>query len=213
MIKYTHNKSTLGYNMFTTHSFQMKIKQKKHKHFLKEKGECAMAKNWKFGEAVRAIMDGNKEAILDIGRRYPLFLNLASQVNEAGALLIDCVPEYCTARKIESVLKGDVVEKAETEDTEDGEEETPKKKKEKPAKKPAKKKVEPEDDDDDEDEGEDDWDEGDEGDEGEDEQPKKPAKKPAAKKKEKPAKKAKKAKKAEPEDDDDDDDDDDDWDV
>ena len=65
-----------------------------------------------------------------------MFLNLASQVNEAGALLIDCVPDYCTARKIESVLKGEVTEKAEVEETEE-EEETPKKK---PAKKaPAKK--------------------------------------------------------------------------
>ena len=66
-----------------------------------------MAKNWKVGEAVRAIMSGNKEDILDIGRRYPLFNNLASQTNEAGAKLLDCIPDYVTARKVESVLKGD----------------------------------------------------------------------------------------------------------
>lgn len=105
-----------------------------------------MARNWKFGEAVRAIQSGNKEDIMDIGRRFPLFANLAAQVNEAGMQLIDCVPEYCTARKIESVLKGDVQE---TEADEEVAEETPDKepakaekkapaKKEKEAKKPAK---------------------------------------------------------------------------
>lgn len=189
-------------------AFRGKCKSKQAKQVIKEKrkGECTMAKNWKFGEAVREIMAGNKEAILDIGRRYPLFLNLASQVNEAGALLIDCVPDYCTARKIESVLKGEVTEKAEVEETEE-EEETPKKK---PAKKaPAKKakKAEPEE----EDEDEEDWDEEEDDEEEEEETPKKPSKKPA-KKAAKPSKKpAKKSKKSEPEDDDDDDDDD--WDV
>lgn len=100
-----------------------------------------MAKNWKFGEAVRAINSGDKEAILDIGRRFPLFANLAAQVNEAGMQLIDCVPEYCSARKIESVLKGDVQE-SEGDDTEEAvEEEAPKApaKKEKAEKAPAKK--------------------------------------------------------------------------
>lgn len=101
------------------------------------KGGQTMAKNWKVGEAVRAIQGGNKEDILDIGRRFPLFANLAAQVNEAGASLLDCVPEYCSARKIESVLKGDVQE------TEDNEEEAedimPAPKKEKAEKKaPAK---------------------------------------------------------------------------
>lgn len=90
-----------------------------------------MAKNWKVGEAVRAIQAGNKEDILDIGRRFPLFANLAAQVNFAGVALLDCVPDYCTARKIESVLKGDVQE---TEDGNDeAEAETPAK-----AEKPAK---------------------------------------------------------------------------
>lgn len=92
-----------------------------------------MAKNWKVGEAVRAIKAGNKEDILDIGRRFPLFANLAAQVNEAGVALIDCVPEYCSARKIESVLKGDVQEAA---DDDREEEEAPAEKKA-PAKKAA----------------------------------------------------------------------------
>lgn len=107
-----------------------------------------MAKNWKFGEAVRAIKAGNKEDIMDIGRRFPLFLNLATQVNEAGVTLIDCVPDYCTARKIESVLKGDVQEsEAETED-EAVEEEAPKKPAKKVQPKKAAKKAESEDEED-----------------------------------------------------------------
>ena len=112
-----------------------------------------MAKNWKFGEAVRAIQAGNKEDIIDLGRRFPLFSNLAAQVNEAGIALIDCVPDYCTARKIESVLKGDVQEAAEGED-EGAEDEAPAKKapakaeKKAPAKKAAKKAEEEEDDED-----------------------------------------------------------------
>ena len=112
-----------------------------------------MAKNWKLGEAVRAIQAGNKEDIVDLGRRFPLFSNLAAQVNEAGMAIIDCVPDYCTARKIESVLKGDVQEAAEGEG-EGEEEEAPAKKapakteKKAPAKKAAKKAEDEEDDDD-----------------------------------------------------------------
>ena len=98
-----------------------------------------MAKNWKVGEAVRAIQAGNKEDIMDIGRRFPLFANLAAQVNEAGVAMLDCVPEYCTARKIESVLKGDVQESGDVED-EAAEDEAPAKKPEKEEKKaPVKK--------------------------------------------------------------------------
>lgn len=112
-----------------------------------------MAKNWKVGEAVRAIQSGNKEDIMDIGRRFPLFANLAAQVNEAGVALLDCVPEYCSARKIESVLKGDVQETPETETEEEVEEKPAKKapakeEKKAPAKKAAKK-VEEDDADDD----------------------------------------------------------------
>ena len=122
----------------------------------KQKANCQkedkiMAKNWKLGEAVRAIQAGNKEDIIDLGRRFPLFSNLAAQVNEAGMAIIDCVPDYCTARKIESVLKGDVQEAAEGDD-EGAEEEAPAKKapakteKKAPAKKAAKKAEEEEDD-------------------------------------------------------------------
>lgn len=108
-----------------------------------------MAKNWKLGEAVRAIQAGNKEDIIDLGRRFPLFSNLAAQVNEAGMAIIDCVPDYCTARKIESVLKGDVQESAEGED-EGAEEEAPAKKAPEKAEKkaPAKKEVKKDEDED-----------------------------------------------------------------
>lgn len=111
-----------------------------------------MAKNWKVGEAVQAIQAGNKEDILDIGRRFPLFANLAAQVNEAGVSLLNCVPDYCTARKIESVLKGDVQE-TEDEGTEEEAVETPapKKAEKKAAPKKAAKKDEAEEDEEDDD--------------------------------------------------------------
>ena len=110
-----------------------------------------MAKNWKVGEAVKAIKAGNKEDILDIGRRFPLFANLAAQVNEAGVLLLECVPEYCSARKIESVLKGEVQDSTEDDVVNEEEKETPKKAEKKPAKtdkKAAKKEEEEENDND-----------------------------------------------------------------
>jgi len=86
-----------------------------------------MAKNWKVGEAVRAIQAGNKEDILDIGRRFPLFAVLAGQTNEPGAKLLDAIPDYVTARKMESVLKGETEDSGEDADT-DKEEEAPKEK-------------------------------------------------------------------------------------
>ena len=108
-----------------------------------------MAKNWKMGEAVRAVKSGNKEDIMDIGRRFPLFLSLAAQVNEAGALLIDCVPDYCTARKIESVLKGDVQETEKEDEVEDEPaKEAPKKEKKTAKEKKAPEKEQDDDDDD-----------------------------------------------------------------
>ena len=98
-----------------------------------------MAKNWKVGEAVKAIKSGNKADILDIGRRFPLFANLAAQLNDARVQLLDCIPEYVSARKLESVLKGDVQPTEEEEETEV--EEKPAKKKA-PAKAKASKKEE-----------------------------------------------------------------------
>lgn len=110
-----------------------------------------MAKNWKVGEAVKAIQAGNKEDILDIGRRFPLFANLAAQVNEAGVSLLECVPEYCSARKIESVLKGDVQDSTEDDAADEEEEKEVPKKAEKKAAKPAKKVAKKEEEDEEED--------------------------------------------------------------
>lgn len=98
-----------------------------------------MAKNWKVGEAARAIQAGNTADILDLGRRFPLFTVLVAQTNEAGMKLLDCIPDYVSARKIESVLKGDAQEtEADTEDETTEEEEAPKKA---PAKKAPEKKA------------------------------------------------------------------------
>jgi len=96
-----------------------------------------MAKNWLVGEGARAIKSDNAADKLDIGRRFPLFAILVAQTNDAGMALLDAVPAYVTARKIEAVLKGDAGEAAgeagdEGEDSEDAEAEV---EEEKPAKK------------------------------------------------------------------------------
>ena len=98
-----------------------------------------MATNWTMSQATKAILAGNKEAIVDIGRRFPLTANaIAAMGNNEGALaIINALPEYVTARKIESVLK-DGVQESEEEAEEEVVEEKPAKK-EKAAKKPAKK--------------------------------------------------------------------------
>lgn len=111
-----------------------------------------MATNWTLAGATKEILSGNKEAIQDVGRRFPLTANaIASMGNNQGALtLINAMPDYITARKIEAILKDgvqesdDVEEAIETEE-EDVKEEKPAKK-EKAEKKPAKKEkeVEPE---------------------------------------------------------------------
>lgn len=145
-----------------------------------------MAKNWKVAEAVNAIRNGDKDAIADIGRRFPLFAVNAATVNDGAMGLIEAIPEFITVRKMESVLKKGVddseVESEEDEIDEEEEEVKPKKEKkeEKVAKKKAKKAEE------------------------EEEEEVKPKKK-KAKKAEKPSKKKKV--------DDDDEDDDDDFDF
>lgn len=149
-----------------------------------------MAKNWKVAEAVNAIRNGDKDAIADIGRRFPLFAVNAATVNDGAMGLIEAIPEFITVRKMESVLKKGVddseVESEEDEIDEEEEEVKPKKEKkeEKVAKKKAKKAEEEE--------------------EEEEEEEVKPKKK-KAKKAEKPSKKKKV--------DDDDEDDDDDFDF
>ena len=98
-----------------------------------------MATNWTMSQATKAILAGNKEAIVDIGRRFPLTANaIAAMGNNEGALaIINALPDHITARKIESVLK-DGVQESEEEAEEEVVKEKPAKK-EKAANKPAKK--------------------------------------------------------------------------
>lgn len=123
-----------------------------------------MAKNWKVAEAVNAIRNGDKDAIADIGRRFPLFAVNAATVNDGAMGLIEAIPEFITVRKMESVLKKGVddseVESEEDEIDEEEEEVKPKKekkekkvakKKAKKAEKPSKKKKVDDDDEDDDD--------------------------------------------------------------
>jgi hypothetical protein len=105
------------------------------------KGAITMAKNWKAGEAARAIKFGTTEEKLDVGRRFPLFailVAISSATNDAVLELLDNVGEYVTARKVESGLKGEVAETAEaTEEAEPEPEAKPVKKAAAPAKEEA----------------------------------------------------------------------------
>ena len=148
-----------------------------------------MAKNWTIGEAFKAVLEGDKEGILDVGKRFPLSCVMLAKVNAEAAVIFDALPENMTVRKLESVLKGDV----EVSDEDDANEDAPvvekKEKKEKVEKKsgkrgrPTKKVVEPDDDDED-------FDDEDEEDEDEEEVVVKPKKKEKEKKNKKPAKKS-----------------------
>lgn len=82
-----------------------------------------MAKNWKVGEAVEAIRAGNATDIIDVGRRFPLFTVLAAQVNDAGLKILNAMPDYMTARKVESLLKGEAQDPSD--EGSDDSEETP----------------------------------------------------------------------------------------
>ena len=115
-----------------------------------------MAKNWTAAEAIEAIKNNDKEAIMDIGKRFPLFAHFAA----CDAIeLVKNLPEFITARKIEGILKGDVtVDDTDDDADEEVVEKKSKKKEEKQSKrgrKPAKK-VEDDDDEDEDDADEDD---------------------------------------------------------
>ena len=110
-----------------------------------------MAKNWTAAEAAKALLSGDKEARMEIGKRFPLFATATAEE------IIEALPAKVTARKIEMALRGDVEETSEeTNEVEDEEEAKPAKK----SSKKAAKKVEVEDDedeDDDEDDEDDDF--------------------------------------------------------
>ncbi len=94
-----------------------------------------MAKNYTFAEAVRIINEGkDMESITDIGRRYPVLLHKVTKVTtKAGEDFVDLMnymPDYLTANKVNTALKAVVGETTETEaDTDADETEAPVEKK------------------------------------------------------------------------------------
>lgn len=81
-----------------------------------------MAKNYTITEAVKIISAGtDMEAIVDIGRRYPILLNKVTKVAAlAGESFVDFMsymPEHLTANKVNTLMKNNV----ETEDAADEE--------------------------------------------------------------------------------------------
>ncbi len=83
-----------------------------------------MAKTWSVSEAVKAINAGDKEAIADIGKRFPQFAVAAAKVgdNEGAMTILGALPEHVTARKVEAILKDGVDEDTDAETTDDDEE-------------------------------------------------------------------------------------------
>lgn len=105
-----------------------------------------MAKNYNIGEVVKIVAEGKDfEAIMDIGRRYPLLMNkvtkLVTLAGETASDFFSYMPEYLTANKVNKMIKDAVIDgdAEEAEDTEEAEEKPAKKekatKKEKKAKK------------------------------------------------------------------------------
>lgn len=120
-----------------------------------------MAIEWTTAEAVKKVRENNGAAIVDLGKRFPLFTHFASNVNESGVELM--VLSGLTPQQWNNKLKA-LVEDGETVETEPAKK--PSGRGRKPAaakttapKKRAPKKVEPEEDFDDLEEDEDDDDE------------------------------------------------------
>lgn len=69
-----------------------------------------MAKNYTFAEAVKIINEGTDlEALVDIGRRYPVLLQKVTKVcakaGEDFVELMSFMPEYLTANKVNTAIK------------------------------------------------------------------------------------------------------------
>ena len=65
-----------------------------------------MAKNWTAYEAAKVIHEGTDfESISDILRRFPVFGVMALKLNDGGVEMMRALPEYITARKINSYFK------------------------------------------------------------------------------------------------------------
>lgn len=95
-----------------------------------------MAQNWNVKQAYAAIKSGEKDSMIDIGRRFPLAMAALIKVGESDAIenLFNTFPDHLTMRKIENALRegvkvddsdNEVEEEAttpEAEETEDAEE-------------------------------------------------------------------------------------------
>lgn len=95
-----------------------------------------MAQNWNVKQAYAAIKSGEKDSMIDIGRRFPLAMAALIKVGESDAIenLFNTFPDHLTMRKIENALREGVkvddsdneveeeVTAPEAEETEDAEE-------------------------------------------------------------------------------------------
>lgn len=106
-----------------------------------------MAKNYNIGEVVKIVAEGKDfEAIMDIGRRYPLLMNkvtkLVTLAGETASDFFSYMPEYLTANKVNKMIKDAVIDEdaEEAEDTE--EKDIPESEKKTKKSKKAKKEVE-----------------------------------------------------------------------
>lgn len=97
-----------------------------------------MAKNWTVAEATEAILNGDKEAVLDIGKRFPLAVRAIAIAGDKAKDILAAF-NFVTVRKVESVLK-DGVEISE--DPDEGIEDPTEEKEKKPVKKEKETKAE-----------------------------------------------------------------------
>ena len=66
-----------------------------------------MAQNWNVKQAYAAIKSGEKDAIIDIGKRFPLAMAALIKVGESDAIeaFFNTFPDHLTMRKIENTLR------------------------------------------------------------------------------------------------------------
>lgn len=94
-----------------------------------------MAQNWNVKQAYAAIKNGEKDSMIDIGRRFPLAMAALIRVGESDAIenLFNTFPDHLTMRKIENSLRegvkvddsdNDVEEEEVATETEEAEETT-----------------------------------------------------------------------------------------
>lgn len=112
-----------------------------------------MAIEWTTAEAVKKVRENNGAAIVDLGKRFPLFTHFASNINETGVelmVLSGLTPQQWN-NKLKVLIDTDEVEEAEPVKKASGRGRKPAAAKAAP-KKRSPKKVEPEEDFDDEEE-------------------------------------------------------------